>query len=76
MEQNLDNFKIFSILTLTFNCGFSGALDLEKLQKMLNGKKELWKSSVQHIKTFEATWVTLQPLEGRKYFIKIGRHFS
>ena len=30
----LDNFKILSILTLTFNCGFPCTLGLEKLRKM------------------------------------------
>ena len=30
----LDNFKIFSMLTLTFNCGFPCDLGLEKLRKM------------------------------------------
>ena len=29
----LDNFKILSILTLNFNCGFPWALGLEKLQE-------------------------------------------
>ena len=31
----LDNFKILSILTLTFSCDFPCVLGLEKLQKML-----------------------------------------
>ena len=28
------------------------------------------------VKRLEATWVTLQPLEERKYFTKIGKDFS
>ena len=44
--------------------------------RIVNGETEFWKSLVRHIKRFEATWVTLRPLEWRKYFIKIGRHFK
>ena len=43
------NFKILSILTFTFNCGFPCALGLEKLQKMARCNKVLIISTMPRI---------------------------